>query len=87
MDETAKITDYINLGRGLAWITDSVLIWDVDDDGQKGEAEDEDSSTSDTSILCIRDRDFLISIKANQPTKSQCFRMLLRVKCTSLYYL
>ena len=24
MDETAKITDYINLAHGLAWFTDSV---------------------------------------------------------------
>ena len=67
MDETAKITDYINLACGLTWITDSVLIWDVNDDGQRGEAEDEDSLTSDTSILCTRDRDLLIPIKANQP--------------------
>ena len=50
-----EITDYINLARGLVWITDSVLIWDVDDDGQRGEAEDEDGLTSDTSILCTRD--------------------------------
>ena len=34
MDETVKITDYINLARGLIWITDSLLIWDMDDDGQ-----------------------------------------------------
>ena len=27
------------------------------DDGQRGEAEDEDGSTSDTSILCTCDRD------------------------------
>ena len=44
------------------WITDSVLIWDVDDDGQRGEAEDKDGSTSDTTILCTRDRDLQISI-------------------------
>ena len=29
----------INLSRGLACITESVLIWDIDDDGQRGEAE------------------------------------------------
>ena len=40
MDETTKITDYINLACGLAWIIDSVLIWDMDDGGQRGEAED-----------------------------------------------
>ena len=27
----------------LMWITDSVLIWDMKDDGQRGEAEDKDS--------------------------------------------
>ena len=26
VDEMAKITDYVNLAHGLAWITDSVLI-------------------------------------------------------------
>ena len=65
MGKIAKITDYINLARRLVWITESVLVWDVDNDGQRGEAEDEDSSMSDTSILCTRDRDLLISIKAN----------------------
>ena len=39
---------------------DSVLIWDMDDDGQRGEAEDEDSLTSDPSILCIHGCDLLI---------------------------
>ena len=28
----------INLAHGLAWITDSVLIWDMNDNGQRGEA-------------------------------------------------
>ena len=65
MDKTAKITDYINLARGLEWITDSVLIWDVDGNGQREEAEHEDSSTSHTSILCTCDHDWLIPIKAN----------------------
>ena len=64
MDEMAKITDYINFACGLTWITDPVLIWDVDDDGQRGEAEDKDGATSDTSILCTRDHDLLIPIKA-----------------------
>ena len=35
MDETAKI----NLTPGFVCISESVLIWDVDDDGQRGEAE------------------------------------------------
>ena len=61
MDETTKITDYINFLRWPVWITDSVFIWDVDDDGQRGEAEDEDGVTSDTSMLCTRDRDLLDS--------------------------
>ena len=57
----------------------------MDDDGQRGKAEDKDGLTSDTSILCTRDRDLLIPIKANRPlTKFQCFRILLRVKRTSL---
>ena len=68
-----------------------LLIWDVDDDGQRGKAEDEDDSMRDTSILCTRNRDLLsdllIPIKANRPmTKSQCFRILLRAKHTLLYY-
>ena len=74
----AKVTDYINLVRQLVWIADSVLIgtWMTMD---RGEAEDEDSSMSDTSILCTRDRDhdLLIPIKANRlMIKSQCFRIL-----------
>ena len=60
MDEMANITDHINLARGLVWITDSVLIWDMNNDGQRGEAEDEDGSTSDTSILCTHDCDLLM---------------------------
>ena len=48
----------------LMWIADSVLIWDVNDDGQRGEAEDKDSETSDTSILCTHDCDLLIPNKA-----------------------
>ena len=60
----------------LIWHVDlhGLLTRDVDDDGQRGEAEDEECSMSDTSILCTHDRDFLIPIKANQPiTKSQCY--------------
>ena len=54
MDEMAKITDYV-----LIWHMDShgLLTQDIDDDVQREEAEDEDSSTSDTSIQCTRDRD------------------------------
>ena len=59
----------------------------MDNNGQRGEAEDEDGSTSNISIVCTCDHDLLIPIKANQPmTKSQCFHILLRVKCTMLYY-
>ena len=36
MDKMAKITDYINLACALMWITDFVLIWNVDNDGQRG---------------------------------------------------
>ena len=42
-------------------ITDSVLIWDVNNDGQRGEAKDKDSLTSDTSILCTRDCDLRLN--------------------------
>ena len=35
--------------------------------GQRGEAEDEDGSTSHTSIFCTHDHDMLIPIKANRP--------------------
>ena len=65
-----------------------LLSRDVDDNVQRGEAEDEDGSTSDTFILCTHDpSDLLIPIKANRPmTKSQCFHILLRAKRTLLYY-
>ena len=46
------------------WITDSIYLGQ-DSDGQRGEAEDEDGATFDTSILCTHDRDLLIPIKAN----------------------
>ena len=50
---------FANLVTFNTWITDSVLIWDVDNDGQGGEAEDEGGSTSATSILCTSDCDLL----------------------------
>ena len=53
MDETAKITDLIWHVHSRVLL--SLYIWEVDDDGQRGEAEkkkDEDGSMSDTSMIC-----------------------------------
>ena len=47
-----RLLTILTLARGFAWTTD---------DGHR-EAEDEDGSTSDTSILCTRDCDLPITI-------------------------
>ena len=84
----AKITDLIWHVHSRVLL--SLYIWEVDGNGQRGEAEkkkNKDSSTSDTSILCTRDRDLWIPIKANRlMTKCQCFRILLHTtRCPQFY--